>query len=367
MNQDLADLITLQLTSGVGNGNIKTLISYVGSAANVLGSSKRELHKIPGIGEKTIDHILSKSSQKITDDIISACDKLDIKIIDYLSPAYPKRLIQIPDAPVILYQKGNCDLNPQHTISIVGTRNATNYGKEVVQKSVKELTNFNVMTISGLAYGIDVECHRMSLTEGIPTIGVLAGGLENVYPRAHQKIAERMLENGSLLSEYPPGTKPEPHLFPARNRIIAGLGDATLVVEAAEKGGALITAELADSYSRPVFAVPGDLNSKFSKGCNNLIRIQKALMFTGIKDIVYYLNWDVDSENQKSKIDYGIFSNGEKAIIGALEESKEGLPIDELAWNAQLPVNEIASILLNLEFQGYIQSLPGKRYLLKLS
>ena len=314
MTQELIDLIALRLTSGIGNGNIKTLISYKGNASEILKSRKSELLKVPGIGDKTISEILGNNLQSRAEKILKDCEKLGVKTLSYLSPEFPKRLKHIVDAPIVLYVLGNGDLNPKKTVSIVGTRNATNYGKSIVEEVVRDLEQYQTTVISGLAYGIDIESHRCSLECNLPTFAVLAGGLDSIYPRTHDKIAKQMMQSGGLISEYPPGTKPEAHLFPARNRVIAGLGDATIIVEAAEKGGALITAELADSYSRPVFAVPGNLDRAYSKGCNNLIRIQKAVMFTGVRDLVYYLNWDLEPTSANKERDLSILSTEEKKV-----------------------------------------------------
>ncbi|MDH5608797.1 MAG: DNA-processing protein DprA [Cyclobacteriaceae bacterium] len=366
MTTDMVSHVALQLVPGVGHNNAKYLISYCGSAEQVFTKTKKDLLRVPGIGEKSVTSILSKTTLATAEKIVSDCEKKNIRILPYTSAEYPNRLKQLPDSPATLFKTGNADLNALRTISVVGTRRATEYGKNATELMLTGLRDYAPLVISGLAYGIDIEAHRHSLNLGMPTLGVLAGGLDKIYPKIHERIARKMEENGGLISENPPGTQPDSHLFPARNRIIAGLGDATVVIEAASKGGALITANLADSYNLPVFAVPGNLDQEFSKGCNELINKQKALIYTQTDDIVTYLNWDKEpTSNLPAQPDYSGLNENEKKIVQLLARQKEGYPIDEIAWKCQLQINQLASLLLNLEFRGLIKSLPGKKYQLK--
>ncbi len=366
MKDNLLLHVALHLTPGVGNANTKSLISYIGDVESVFNSSKKELSRIPGIRKNTIQEILNKKTFSEAEEILRNCEKLNIRILHYTSRDFPTRLKGIYDAPTILYYMGNGDLNAMQTISIVGTRSATDYGRKITEKIVKGLKPYAPTVVSGLAYGIDIESHRHSLVNKLPTIAVLAGGLDRIYPRNHEYVATQMLEKGGLLSEYPPLTKPEAHMFPARNRIIAGLGDATIVVEAGKRGGALITANIADSYNKPVFAVPGNLDQEHSVGCNRLLRSQKALAYTEVSDLVYYLNWVKKSKaKDKVKIDFSSLTENERKIAEALHRSGNGLEIDVLSWKTQLQINHLAALLLNLEFQGVVKSLPGKKYQLK--
>jgi DNA processing protein len=255
------------------------------------------------------------------------------------------------------------DLNATKIIGIVGTRKATDYGKEAVEKILSELIPHNTLIVSGLAYGIDICAHKTALNNNQPTIGVMASGMDIIYPAVHKEIANRMIDNGGLITEYPFGSKPDAPHFPARNRIIAGLCDAVIVAEAADSGGALITAEIANSYNREVFAVPGNLGNKYSEGCNKLIRSHKAHILLNVKDLEYNLNWSTD-ENVKPKpapMDLSSFDEEEQEVLTLMKE-KEGILIDDLSWKSQIPVSKLASILLNLEFQGVIKSLPGKKF-----
>ena len=358
--------VALQLLPGIGNANAKYLFSYLGNPEKIFSANKSQLLKVPGIGESFIKKINAKNTLEEAKDIVKSCEKRGIHIIHYTEKEYPDFLKSILDAPNVLYFKGNGDLNPKHSLSIVGTRDATEYGKEITSKIIAGVKPIKPTIFSGLAYGIDIQSHRESLSQGLPTIAVIAGGIDMIYPKQHYGTARKMMENkGGILTEHPPGKIPEAHLFPARNRIIAGISEATLVVEAAKKGGALITADLAHSYNRPVFSVPGNLDQPFSVGCNSLIQQQKALIYTQPEDIFYHLNWDLNFSGSKGKNKRKIafeLSDHEKRIIDALSNHDGVLPIDELAWKSQIQINELASLLLNLEFKGVVKSLPGKKY-----
>jgi len=355
--------VALEFIPGIGDINAKNLIAYCGSASSVFESKISTLKKIPGIGPKTLDLLSSKEPLIKAERVVKDCERKGFQIHHFTDSSYPTKLKQAIDAPNVIYSKGN--INPgKRLLAIVGTRNATDYGRETTEKIVAGCKSLNTTIVSGLAYGIDISAHRAALKNDIPTIAVLAGGLDRIYPSIHKKYADEMLELGGWISENPPGTKPDAHFFPARNRIIAGMTDATIVVEAAKKGGALITANIADSYDRPVFAVPGDLNHTYSEGCNYLIRNQKALIYTGVDDLMYQLNWDEASENKRKAFeqDYSQLSDQDRKIVNILKDHPNGLPIDELSWRTQITLNQLAGSLLNLEFQNMVKSLPGKKY-----
>ncbi len=358
--------VAISLVPGIGNLMARQLISYCGSAREVFSASKKTLTKIPGIGHKTASSIQNKSAFLKAEEVINKCEKNNIRILHYTDDAYPRRLKQLYDAPVILYFKGNADLNPSKAVSIVGTRRITAYGQRITEQIVSDLKNHNATIISGLAYGVDHLAHSQTLRIGLPTIGVIAGGMNNIYPALHIKTANRMLHQGGIISESEPEIIPEAHLFPERNRIIAGLSDAVIIVEAAKKGGALITAEFANNYNREVFAVPGQIGQYYSTGCNNLIKSHKASIYTGISDIEYILNWD--PVNAKADVNNNAMTDlsiPEKKIISVLQQNLEGILIDDLSWKSQIPLNQIASHLLNLEFRGYVKALPGKKFILR--
>jgi len=354
--------IAISLIPNVGSILGKQLIGYCGSAMQCFSKPKSKLQKIPGVGLKLANELSNSEWLKKAHEVINKCNRLGINLIAYGDSDYPEKLKMINDAPLVLYCKGEIEkLNYFKTISIVGRRKASSYGRLVTQRIVEELKAYNCVIVSGLAYGIDIISHRASIKHNIPTYGVLANGLDIVYPSVHKHTADAMVTNGGLLSENPPATKPEAYLFPARNRIIAGLCDALIVVEAATQGGALITAEIADSYNKEIFAVPGNIDSEYSSGTNNLIKNHKANIFTDINDLELVLG-SGSEDNKVRSMDLGITDPTEKKIIDALIEFPEGLLIDELSWKCQIAINEVASQLLNLEFRGVVRPLPGKKY-----
>ena len=365
VNDALADHIALSLIPQIGPGIFKTIISYCGSPKNFFTMPKGKAEKIPGIGLK----LLSQRSQypqylAQANKIISNSAKYGVQIHTYLDASYPVRLKAFADSPVILFTKGNVNLNPKRSIGIVGTRNASDYGKSITQKIVEDLAAYQPTIISGLAYGIDIEAHRAALQCDLPTIGVLGTSLDKIYPANHKSTAQSMIEKGGLLSEYKVGSELNKANFPQRNRIIAALSDAVIIVEAAIKGGALITAEIAYSYNKEVFAVPGNLQAKYSEGCNNLIRTMKAGIYMGPKEIEEALSWTPPGTAPAAKVptlDMESFEPDEQLILKSLLENKE-LEIDQLSWMTHIPLSLLASKLLHLEFQGIIKSLPGKKY-----
>lgn len=360
--------VALSMLPLVGGALAKQLINYCGSAEAVFRSPVRHLQRIPGIGEKIISGIRNASGVlDRAEEEIERCQKQGIAILAYSDKGYPERLRQIYDAPVVLYYQGDVDLNHYRMISIVGTRQATAYGREVVNLLLEELRVYQPVVVSGLAYGIDISAHRAALRLGLPTIGVMGSGMDIIYPAVHRKEAETMKTEGGLLTENPLGTKPDARKFPARNRIIAALCDATIVIEAAEKGGALITANLANDYDREVFAVPGNWGQPYSQGCNKLVREHKAHILSRPQDVVEMLNWDQDTNtvSKKEAVSPKItveIDTEEKTVVDALNEKNEAVLFDVLSWHTQMPVNKLASVLLSLEFKGIVKSLPGKKY-----
>lgn len=366
MDKDKLYQVALHLIPGIGSSNIKNLISYCGSAEKVLKTPRGKLARIPGIGTITAGVITSSSTLREAEKEIERAFKSNVKLLFYTDPTYPKRLRAVNDAPPILYFKGNGDLNSQKTVAIVGTRKATNYGKEMTDKIVAGLTRHNATIVSGLAYGIDIHAHKAALIHNMPTIGIMACGMDHFYPAAHKKTSEAMLESGGLITENRFGVKPDAHRFPARNRIIAGMADAVIIVEAAKKGGALITAEIANGYHRDVFAFPGDAGSTYSEGCNQLIKSNKANLITQVEDIEYLMNWDVDEDQTNRKnirlLDLASLDANEKGIIELFNNGQKELLIDDISHKAQMSISQVASALLSLEFKGVLKSLPGKKY-----
>jgi DNA processing protein len=359
--------IALSQVEGIGDVLLRNLISYCGSAEEVFKASSQKLLKVPGIGEVLLSKLQERDVLNKADEILKYSEKSGIQIIAYTDAGYPSRLKNLYDAPAILYYQGSASLQHKRTLGIVGTRQATDYGKRICNEIVEGLKSYNVLIVSGLAYGIDIAAHKACLQASMPTIGVMANGLDRVYPTVHEKVAQQMVENGGVMSESPFGTGPDAPRFVARNRIIAGLSDVSIVVESAKKGGSLITAEYANNYHREVFAVPGDLTRKYSEGCNALLKDNKAQIYTSINDVIEALNWDMAEENSSSKIkqqlafDFASFSTDEAQVISLLKQHG-AMHLDDLAWQSQIYVNRLASTLLNLEFQGIVKSLPGKKY-----
>jgi len=371
ITDDLFHELALTLLPGIGPQLTRQLMSYGGSAKNVLLLPPGKLRRIPGVGPKMVLSLTGPeraTALRRAEKDLRQAEKDGVEILFYTSKRYPHRLKLIPDAPVILYYQGPADLNAPRTVAIVGTRQATDYGREQTERIVRGLLPHQPLVVSGLAYGIDILAHRAALQEGLPTVGVMATGLDIIYPAAHRKTAEKMREVGGLLTEFPFGTPPDRYNFPARNRIIAGLADGTVVVEAAIKGGALITAELALGYDRDVLAVPGNVSSAASAGCNNLIKANKAALYSRPADLEQLLNWDAalyQSGKFQPTPSYSPddFTAEEFALIEVLASQKEVL-MDDLAWRAQLPIHTVASLLLTLEFRGVVRALPGKKFVL---
>ena len=364
MNSDKIHQIALTLVPKVGDVAAKKLIAYCGGAEAVFKESKKSLLLIPGIGPAIASSIVSQDLLSAAEFEIKFMEQNDIKPIYFMDQDYSFRLKQCGDAPIMLYIKGGVNLNTKKVISVVGTRRATEYGKQMTEKIIEGLSEFNdIVVVSGLAYGIDIATHKACLKYNVPTIAVLAHGLDRVYPQLHTQVATEMLNQGALLSDFMSGTKPDRENFPKRNRIIAGLSDATLVVEARKKGGALITADIANSYSRDLFAVPGRVGDDNSEGCNNLIRRNQAALIQSSSDICYLMRWDKDSE-QNSSQQVSLFidlNKDEQEILGILS-SKDKLTLDLIGFQAKLSIPKIMQILLQLELKGLVRALPGNQY-----
>lgn len=360
--------IALTNIKNIGPALAKAMVSHFGSAERIFTVSPGKLMEVHNIAQKRADifntAILKEALHKAEEEV-KFVEKNNIDVLFYTDPRYPKRLKNCNDSPLLLYSKGNADLNRQRIISIVGTRNATEYGKTLCRQLIEELQQFDdILIVSGLALGIDVCAHKECVRLNMPTVGVLGHGLDMVYPGQNRSTADKMLENGGLLSEYPSGTIPDAKNFPQRNRIVAGMADATVVIEASLKGGALITAEIANSYNRDVFTFPGRVGDQFSEGCNFLIRHNKAQLLSNPADLAYSLGWDKENTNSATKqfalpID---LSADESFIFEAIRNNGSPLAIDDLTIKTNMPVSQLAMNLLNMEMQGYIRSLPGKTY-----
>lgn len=363
MDQSRLCLLALHFIPGVGDRLVRQLISYCGSAESVFKTPKGKLLKIPGIGNTTAESILTHRPFELAEIELRKAEKEKVDIRFFQDKGYPSRLKNIPDAPSLLYCKGSINFENSKAVAIVGTRKSTPYGKECIEQLIAQLVPHNALIISGLAYGIDIQAHKQSVKYSLQTIGVMGSGIDIIYPSAHAETAKAMQAHGGLVTENIFGTKPDAHNFPARNRIIAGLCDALVVVEAAEKGGALITADLANSYNKDIFAFPGNIGASHSEGCNNLIKSNKAHLLTSVKDLEYIMNWDLSSKPVQKKEAFSLegFESDEQLVLKVLLEKNPTL-LDEISWKTNLSVSQLASLLLGLEFKGIVQSLPGKQY-----
>lgn len=361
--------IWLNNISGIGGATCKQLISHLGSAENVFNSTRKELVKIPQIGDFLTNSILN-SKQKLdkAEKEFNLALENNTRILTYMDKEFPKRLKLQKDAPYLIYVKGTAKaLNASKNIAIVGSRAATNYGQLVTRKFVEKLSEIQgINIISGLAYGIDIHAHRAALEYGLGTIGVMANGLKSVYPRVHQKTVSDMLADGKsgIISENSMTSLPDAPKFPARNRIIAALADAIIVVQAKKRGGALITADIANSYHKDVFAVPGLITDPLSEGCNNLIKYKKAHLLSSIDDILNELNWtkEANTSNQMALFQKSNLSTLEKKITEIMVDHPA--QIEEIALQTQIPLSKLASLLLQLELKGVVKLKAGNIYTL---
>lgn len=349
--------------SKVGSILGRALLAHFGDIESIFTEKKRNLIRVSGIGDEIANQILNASQ------LIEEAEKdyhLDvkkgIKHVFLLDENYPKRLRQIPDAPLLLYHRGNFSLHPERTVAIIGTRTPTNKGKETTENLLNVLKDTGITVISGLAYGIDITAHRYCVRENISTIGIMGNGMGRIYPMSHIQIAREMEKNGGLISEFSYNTPPDAVNFPMRNRIVAGMSDVVVVVESGKKGGSMITASLANDYDREVCAFPGRAGDPSTAGCNHLIKKQMAHLIESGNDLLELMNWDQKTLEKPRQIDlFSIFTESEHKIYSMISEGKEK-DIDTLAFESKISHGELAAILLQLECKGHIKTLPGKKF-----
>jgi DNA processing protein len=355
--------LALQKTEGIGDITAKKLIAVCGSAEGVFKEKTSVLKKIPGL-KNAAENLKKKELFSAAEKEIIFIEKQGITAVHFQEETYPERLKHCIDGPVLLFLKGKINLNKKRIISIVGTRNITNYGKSFLEGFISDLKKYDPVIVSGLAYGVDIFTHRMAVKNNLQNIAVLAHGLDMIYPKIHQKDVEKIMENGGLMTDFPSDTNPDRENFVKRNRIVAGLSEATIVIESAAKGGSLITADIAQSYNRDVFAVPGRTTDPFSIGCNRLIRSNKASLLTSVKDLEYMLNWDLNEKKDKNSIQKQLFvelkEDEQKIYDYLLKEGKQSL--DLIALYCDFPIQRTATVLFSLEMKGVVKPLPGKLY-----
>jgi len=366
-NQDLIYQIGITLVKGIGNITAKQIIENTDNVALLFTEKKHVLERISGLSRRIINEIHNPEVLRRAEKEIRFIEKSRIEPLFITDPAYPNRLKDCVDAPVMLYFKGNADLNAGKIISIVGTRNATVYGKETTDQLIHNIKEMfpESLIVSGLAYGIDIAAHRAALRENLITVGILAHGLDRIYPPIHRNTAAEMINTGGLLTDFISETNPDRQNFVKRNRIVAGMSDCTIVVESAKKGGALITANIADSYNRDIFAFPGKTSDKYSEGCNLLIKSKKAALITSAEDIFREMNWSDPPEpirtNVVQRVLFPELNPEEQSVMEVL--SKAGsMQLNLLAIELDLPVSRLSVILFELEMNGLIRCKPGGMY-----
>ena len=353
--------IALSQLQGIGPNKAKTLVSFLGSPEAVFSESESAISKIEGIGTIAARALNKEYALELAKRELEYVDKENIKVLFYKSEEYPKKLKHCDDGPIVLFGKGKLDFNARN-IAIVGTRKATAYGKKMVEEFIEDIVDYDAQIISGLAFGIDIHAHKEALKHKIPTVAVLGTGFENMHPASHRVIAKEMEDQGGIITEFLSDSIVDPSNFPKRNRIVAGICDATIVVESADKGGSMITARLAMDYNRDVFAYPGNADKFTSTGCNELIKSNKAMLITSAEDLIKTMAWE--NENAFGSVQTNLFielNQEEESLVDVLRKKGE-LDIDTLGFETGLTSSQMALNLLNLELKGAIQSLPGKKY-----
>lgn len=363
MGNELLYQIALTLVPNIGAVHAKTLIELYGNVASIFTAKKTVLEKIEGIGEIRAKSIKSFRDFNRAEEEIRFIKKYKIEPLFLTDPKYPKRFLNCYDPPTLFYYRGTADLNSSKMLAIVGTRLNTEYGKRITEQLIQEIALPDMVIVSGLAFGIDAIAHKTALKYDIPTIGVVGHGLDTMYPDQHKGLAKEMILHGGILTEFRSNTKPDKHNFPIRNRIVAGISDATVVIETSIKGGSMITAEMANSYNRDVFAIPGRTSDNKSEGCNYLIKSNKAMLLTDAQQLKEIMGWE-EQKKKPFKAQRELFINlsEEEKLILEIFKEKEVIPIDELNIRTNLSSSAIAAAMLNLEFQGVVVSMPGKIY-----
>lgn len=361
-DKELLHLLMLHQLSGIGHINAKKLLQHFGSATNLFQASSHDLSMVDGIGKKRLQSLKASASLKEAEAELEFIQKNKIDVLYYQNEDYPSRLKQCIDGPVLLFSRGNINLKNKPVISIVGTRQITSHGMAFCEQFISDLAPLKPVIVSGLAYGTDIVAHKAAMDHDLQTVACLAHGLDQIYPKVHQKYAAAIENNGGFFTDFCSHSSFDRKNFLSRNRIVAGLSEATIVIESAEKGGSLVTADIAHSYHREVFAVPGRPQDKFSKGCNSLIKHQKAQMISSAADLVYFLNWDIETEKDNKQTQLFVdLEDEEKLVFEKLREIGKA-EMDILSLSTGLPTFKLASILLNLELSGYIRPLPGKQF-----
>lgn len=364
MREELHYRIALTFLPQIGDVVAKELLQQFGTARNIFTAKRKELECTPGVGIHRATAISQFRNFHLVDTEIAFMEHAGVRPLFYTDADYPKRLQQCYDSPVMLYSKGRANLQAEKMLSIVGTRNPTLYGHTVCEQFVAAFAAHRITIVSGMAYGIDITAHKAALQHGLPTIGVLAHGLDKLYPAAHHRTARQMLENGGLLTDFNSGARLNKQNFPRRNRIVAGLCDATLVIESGVKGGSLITADIAAGYNRDVMAVPGRIGDVHSAGCLELVRQHKAALVAGPDDVLQMLNWrpaaPKDTPAPQSRLFHDL--GPEQQQVMHLLTGGNNMHIDEIQYRSGISQQQIPGVLLQLEIAGLVRCMPGNTY-----
>lgn len=357
--------LRLQAVRNVGDITAKKLIAHYGSPSAVFTDEMRKLLRIHGIGNTILKELYAPSYLKQAEQELKFLQQEDISICNFNSEDYPKFLKHCVDGPILLFKKGKINLNGRKILSIVGTRNITRYGRVFCEEFISEIAPMNPVIVSGFAYGVDITVQRLAMEHGLQTIGCLAHGLNQIYPKSHAKYMRAVMDHGGFITEFWSTSKPDRENFLKRNRIIAGMSEATLVIESAEKGGSLVTADIANGYNREVFAVPGRYTDKYSQGCNDLVKQQKAHMLTSAAELVYLMGWELqEAKRETPTIQKKLFVElefTEKSIYSYLELCGKQ-ELDSIALECNLSVSKASSALLAMEMKGVVRPLPGKSF-----
>ena len=362
--EELLYLLALQKAPAIGDISAKKLVAKCGSAKQVFYEKKQNLLLIDGIGEKLLSNLDEGKLLPLAEQELNFINRQKIGFWVFNDDNYPERLKHCIDGPILLFNTGNIDLSNNRIISIVGTRNLTNYGRYFCEKLVEELKEVSPVIVSGFAYGTDICAQAAAIKNNLQTIGCLAHGLNQIYPKAHKKYINNVEQYGGFVSDFWSSDNLDRNNFLKRNRIIAGLSEATIVIESGKKGGSLVTADIANSYNREVFAVPGRINDPQSEGCNDLIKNQRAQLINSAQDVIDYLNWDIvrPSKNKVVQPELFIELNSEETIVTQILKENEKIHLDELSIKSSLPIYKLSSMLLNLELKGLVRALPGKQF-----
>ncbi len=360
--QELFYLLALTKIEGVGDIVAKKLISNCGSAESIFNSKSLKISTIDGVGTYLLKNLKDKTAFEKAEKELKFIKNNDINVVNFQQENYPDKLKHCIDGPILLFTSGNIKINQKRVISIVGTRQVTAYGSEFTKKLIEDLATLDPIIVSGFAYGVDIVAHQAAMEHNLQTIGIVAHGLNQIYPKVHKKYVAKMEKNGGFMTEFWSNSEPVRENFVRRNRIVAGMSEATIVIESAEKGGSLITATLANDYNRDVFAVPGRSTDKLSQGCNNLIKTQKANLLTSAADLVYQLNWDIQKDLKPvQKQLFVTLEPDEQNIYDFLNTNGKEL-LDIIALECNFPVYKLSVILFNMEIKGVVRPLPGKLF-----